>query len=350
MNTKTRLSEHFRAYPELQAEDIFKYLFQSAFGCEHLVSNPDTALTYILREASTLPADLPPQIDRLDGAYSRVHLSWLNHGLLPETLTRMFCLSAKTEARGAEALEEKLSAAREMVADGSLATVSKDFEEKLASWAAMGYPAIHHSETFRRAYRPAYRVIANSFAEYTFLFARIDRLLEAGPAVVVIEGGSANGKSTLGEALQTVYDCNLLHTDDFFLRPFQRTPERLAEIGGNLDRERFYEEIVQPLTRGEPLRYRPFNCMTQALEPPVTLEPKRLTVVEGAYSLHPFFGRYYDLSLFLDIPSDIQRERILKRNSPHFANRFFNEWIPMENAYFAETDIRRRADLIHTGF
>ena len=32
--------------------------------------------------------------------------------------------------------------------------------------------------------------------------------------------------------------------DDFFLRPQQRTKERLAEAGGNIDRERFLQEVA----------------------------------------------------------------------------------------------------------
>jgi hypothetical protein len=70
-----------------------------------------------------------------------------------------------------------------------------------------------------------------------------------------------------------------------------------------------------------------------------------LTVVEGVYALHPAFGRYFDLAVFLDIDPALQRERIRKRNTPALARRFFEEWIPMENAYFAETDTRGRCDL-----
>ena len=33
-------------------------------------------------------------------------------------------------------------------------------------------------------------------------------------------------------------------------------------------------------------------------------------------------------------------------NSINFANRFFNEWIPLENIYFDQTDIKNRCDII----
>lgn len=50
--------------------------------------------------------------------------------------------------------------------------------------------------------------------------------------LVAIDGSCTSGKSTLADALAEEYDCNLFHMDDFFLRPLQRTAERLAETGG----------------------------------------------------------------------------------------------------------------------
>jgi uridine kinase len=284
--------------------------------------------------------------DKLDGTYTRIHLSALKSGLTPETLARLFFLSAKKETDGKSALESKLSAARELIKEGLLPLDLNDFDKKLSDWRESGYPAIHHSDAFRSEYRPAYRVIADRYADFLEVFTEIDKLISQGSAIVTLEGGSASGKSTLAEILCEVYDCNVFHADDFFLRPEQRTPERFAEVGGNLDRERFYDEIIHPLTRNEAVVYQRFNCGTQKLEPPVTVSPKKLTVVEGAYSMHPAFGRYSDLAVFLDIDPEYQKKRILIRNTPQFAERFFNEWIPLEKRYFEGTEIKKRSDLI----
>jgi hypothetical protein len=55
--------------------------------------------------------------------------------------------------------------------------------------------------------------------------------------------------------------------------------------------------------------------------------------VEGTYSLHPYFEDPYDLKILLTVTEEIQRQRILNR--PQFLqDRFFKEWIPMENRYF----------------
>ena len=100
------------------------------------------------------------------------------------------------------------------------------------------------------------------------LLLKIEELTANGHTIVAIDGRSASGKSTLAEILSKIYDCNLFHVDDFFLRPEQRTAERFAEIGGNFDRERFFDEIIEPLALGNDVCLRRFNCSAQALEAP----------------------------------------------------------------------------------
>lgn len=179
------------------------------------------------------------------------------------------------------------------------------------------------------------------------VFSEIDCLLEKGRVILAIEGGSASGKTTLSKMLEEKYGCTVFHTDDFFLQPHQRTPERYKETGGNLDRERFYEEVIVPLSENKTVQYRKFDCSTFTLLPPVEILPQKLTVIEGAYSLHPYFGDYCDLSVFLKISKELQKERILKRN-PEMADRFFGEWIPLEEKYFDEMKIKQRCTLTLT--
>lgn len=178
------------------------------------------------------------------------------------------------------------------------------------------------------------------------LFAELDRRLAGeAPVRLAIEGGSASGKTMLGKILAERYDCTVFHMDDFFLRAEQRTAARFAEPGGNVDRERFLAEVLLPLWRGEKVFYRRFDCASMQLQSAVETAPKKLVVAEGAYSMHPDLAPYYDLSVFLDISPELQRERISRRNTPEKANRFFGEWIPMEQAYFAAFDIPAKCTL-----
>jgi uridine kinase len=179
------------------------------------------------------------------------------------------------------------------------------------------------------------------------LLAAIDRkLAEQERVVVALEGGAGSGKTTLAAWLETIYGCTVFHMDDFFLQPHQRTVERLAEPGGNVDRERFYEEVLRPLIAGETVKYRRFDCRTQTLEPIVETTPAPLTVVEGVFSMHPDLADCYDLSVFLRVDPSCQRARILKRNTPEAAERFFSVWIPLEERYFKALRPEKRCDLI----
>ena len=166
------------------------------------------------------------------------------------------------------------------------------------------------------------------------LIKKIDELMTQKDVVIVaIDGKCTSGKTTLAAKLAEIYDCNVFHMDDFFLRPEQRTPERFAEVGGNVDYERFKEEILIQLGKGKPFSYRPFDCSTFTLAGPVTVVPKQLNIIEGTYSHHPYFGNSYDLKVMLTVTPELQRERILQR--PAFLHqRFFEQWIPMENRYF----------------
>ena len=345
LQTSRMLLEHFAAYPKMQIEDMLKYLHQSSFGCEHMVTDLSVVTEYIRKEAEGCKAIDGPMVEALDGEYCRVHLSCIKEGLCPETLGKLFFLSAQHEESGTECLEQKLSVMENLIKEGRLPFEAKS-QDIVSSWRDAGYPARHHSDAFRNTYFPAYRVVKKEFALFLPLFLRIDRMLQRGTLVLAIEGPCGSGKSTVANVLEQVYGCTVFHMDDFFLRPHQRTAERLSEPGGNVDRERFLEEVLLPVSRGEKVLYRPFDCSIMDLEEEISVLPGRFVVVEGAYSMHPDLREYFDLSVFLDIESELQRERIQKRNTPQMAERFFSTWIPMEQRYFEELSIKEKCDLV----
>lgn len=175
---------------------------------------------------------------------------------------------------------------------------------------------------------------------------RIERVYtEREHVFVAIDGPCASGKTTLAALLQRRFDGNVLHMDDFFLRPEQRTPERFAEPGGNVDRERFEEEVLAPLAAGKIAQYRPWDCHTGDFAASHNVEPARLTIVEGSYSMHPALREYYDLMICLMIDSNEQLRRLEARN-PRMLQRFIDEWIPLENRYFEQTGTRAIANMV----
>lgn len=343
---KTRLliSEQCRRYPTLEPRDLFKFIYQSAYGCEHLVGSEERALEYIESELREMKRCDSPLIERLDGEYSRIGLGQIELGMSPLTLARIFCISARRED-GEARLLSMIETVRDMAKEGALPFGPEALDAALALWRAEGYPPIRHSERFRELYAPAYRVVSNDIVPFIPLLSELDRRLASGRVILAIEGGSASGKTTLAALLERIYEPAVFHADDFFLRPEQRTPERFSEPGGNLDRERLLAEVLLPLSRGERVTYRPFICSSFTLGEPITVEPGQLTVIEGAYSMHPELSDFYDLSVFIEVSPELQRARIGKRNTPEHAERFFNEWIPLEHKYFDALRVKERCTL-----
>ena len=167
--------------------------------------------------------------------------------------------------------------------------------------------------------------------------------------IVEIYGPESSGKTTLAARLQKDLDCRVFHMDDFFLRPQQRTAERFAQPGENVDHERFLEEVLLPLRSGQPLTYRPFSCAQQQLGAPVTAAPCRLAIVEGAYACHPDLWAYYDLRVFLTVDPETQMQRIEARSGAAKAAQFRDRWIPFEETYFSALDVQARCDMCISG-
>lgn len=161
--TRAFLLEHWHSYQKLQIQDIFKTLYQSTFGCGHLIADSSAAAENIRKEAANCVDLGEPFVEPLDGDYCRVHLACLRHGVTAETLARLFTLSAEMPTGKKEDLEQRLAVLLEMTASGELPFDPEQTEREIAAWREAGFPPLHHSEVFRKAYSPAYRVVLKRF-------------------------------------------------------------------------------------------------------------------------------------------------------------------------------------------
>ncbi|MBE6582916.1 MAG: hypothetical protein E7648_06610 [Ruminococcaceae bacterium] len=208
--TKDLLISHYRKYPELKIQDLFKFIFHSSFGCDHLVSSFDNAVSYIQKEYEGVFKTDEVLIEELDGDYVRVHLSYLNVGLTAKTLGKLFCLSAKKED-GLSKLKEKLEVARTLITDGEIKLDVNEFDEEIIEWEKFGFSAVRHSDEFREKYHPSYRVIAKKYARYLPVFAQIDREISDGKVKLSVSEYDA---VELSDVIKAVYGGSVLMADD----------------------------------------------------------------------------------------------------------------------------------------
>ncbi|WP_069998466.1 uridine kinase family protein [Cellulosilyticum sp. I15G10I2] len=348
---KELLLRHISKYPHLEIQDLVKLIYQNEFAGEHMILDEKSSLERLQKEwetsseVSSFDMDL---FEDIGSGLCRLHLAPLKHCTLSlETLNRLFIYTANTIKGTVSSFEGKLNTLLSCCKTEEIPFSYIEVKGYLDDYKNQGYPPTHHSNTFRQYYNPSYRIVKKEFADYLNLFCAIDTLVKDRLAVTIgIDGNSGSGKSTLAALLGGIYKCNLFHMDDFFLRPEQKTKERLAEIGGNVDYVRFKEEVANQLDKKQTFTYQIYDCSIGQLTEYVTVHPKNINIIEGVYSLHPFLCEMYQLKVFMSIDADSQSRRILQRSGPRLHQRFVAEWIPLENAYFTAMQIEQSADLV----
>lgn len=171
-------------------------------------------------------------------------------------------------------------------------------------------------------------------------------LKEKSRVSVAVDGRCASGKTTFVKMLGKRIDCTVFHIDDFYLPREQQTEERLNQSGGNVDRERFLNQVLLPALNGEAVSYKAFDCKRQDCKPCIEIQPQKVIITEGSYSCHSDFFNLFDLHIFLTVSPEAQKERIIKRNGEEGYKTFKNKWIPSEEKYFNEQDVKNKCELV----
>ena len=346
---KDILAWHARTHPSIQPQDVIKLCYQAVFGAEHLLTDGRKARAYFDREwDSVAPIDIP-LYEIISTQYVRVNLkAWKHAGLPREWLFRMFFLTASNSAEaGCADLQRAFDFVDETAAEQPLPFSQQEWRAARLAYEQQGGGAVHHSEGYRTAEHPAYRVIDR---HYITLIPILKKLADMPTAqetaiVIAIDGRAASGKTTLAGQLADILGAGTVHMDDFFLPPELRTPARLAEAGGNVHYERFAEQVLPHLRHNGSFTYPAFNCSKMCLDGETAVSAGPYRVVEGSYSHHPELDNYMDLRVFCHVSPQEQMRRILIRNGEQMAKMFAERWIPMEEHYFDTYAVRAHADI-----
>lgn len=361
---KSLLHKHYKQYPKLQLQDMVKLIYQNEFGGGHLIASEKDSMERLCKEHSELSSKefnkLKPDLQNtmkynlfedIGNGLCRLHLSGLGSNDIDlATVNKFFVNTANSVKGDIKSFEEKLYVLIECCEEKSLPYSLEECKAYLDEYKSKGYLPVGHSKIFTSTYFPAYRIVKAEYKYFFEIFNSIDSLIRLNNTVnIAIDGNSGAGKSTLAELIRNVYDCNVFHMDDFFLRPELKTEERLKEVGGNVDYVRFRQEVIEGLQSGCEFQYRKYDCSKMAMNEYITVSPKKLNIIEGSYSMHPTLINFYNLKIFLHVDEEIQSMRILERNGAVMLKRFINEWIPLENQYFEVMNIKEQSDLVFTG-
>jgi len=161
------IDQHCQRYPALEPRDVYKLLYQGLRGPEHLIASPAEFAARLQAEYEAVaPDDAGPlwEAVRPDGRLGRLHLRPFKarSGDLA-ALTRA-CLATAGSAWGTledvraawAVFEAGCRAGRWAFPMSSVLDLTRWLQEH-------EYPAVHHSESYRAAYQPAYRLVGQEW-------------------------------------------------------------------------------------------------------------------------------------------------------------------------------------------
>jgi len=185
------------------------------------------------------------------------------------------------------------------------------------------------------------------FVGFQPLFDIIEEKIANGErTVLAIDGAAASGKTTLAAFLAEKYGAEVVHMDDFFLPRERKTKERLAEPDGNIDRERFAAEVLPFINSCAPFSYGKYDCSCGRVTKNVNVGTSPLVIVEGVYSLSPYFTEHYDIKIMLTVEKKAQLARLRGRCEDWQYESFLNIWLPLEERYFSLGGIEDACDMV----
>ena len=164
------LLAHAEKYPLMEPTDAVKLLYQSEFGGGHLIRDEQACLNFLHQEYHATMQDRSiPLAEEIGNGFVRINLAALNHsGLSIEELGDAFFRSAAQHHGNMESFREKLSLLTGLTQNGRMPFSAEALQNYLTGYEAAGFPPVSHSEAYRRAYHPAYRVISRPFLPHGF--------------------------------------------------------------------------------------------------------------------------------------------------------------------------------------
>ena len=147
------LDYHFKKYPLLQAEDIYKLAYQFYFGPAHFINDKEKAYNFLLNEAKECSSK---EIEITDlGEYARYSL--INDKEYLDKLFNAFYESAKTSEKPIEGFVEILETCIDYLKEKE--GIYGEFLILLKKMKELNYPAISHSKIYKDNYIPHYRLV-----------------------------------------------------------------------------------------------------------------------------------------------------------------------------------------------
>lgn len=156
------LGAHLARHPAMGLADVYKLLHQAALGSAHAVDG-DTALARLEAEIASMGTGPDePLVDVIspDGRLARIHLrTYVARGLDVPALAAAFAGTASAYTGSPEKLTKFCGCLGDFADTGGIPFARVEVEAYMQARQTSGWAAVHHSDAYKAAYAPAYRVI-----------------------------------------------------------------------------------------------------------------------------------------------------------------------------------------------
>lgn len=173
------------------------------------------------------------------------------------------------------------------------------------------------------------------------LAALLARLLPDGRGLLLVDGRSGTGKSTVAARIAALLDGAVVHSDDLAWHHDAFAWDDLATT-----------HVIEPWRRGERIDYTPPGWVAQGRDGSVTVPGGvRVLLLEGVGAGRASLAEHADAVVWVQSDRDEARERGLRRDvelgrTPAEAERFWDEWMAAEEPFLAQDRPWERADLV----
>ena len=164
---RTMCEDIHNQYPLATLQDVYKTCYQDYFGAEHLVSDTASALQYLQKELdeccntdmSLMPKQEPTGFRH---RFTRINLSCVvDNELTERQLLTMFLEAANKDNAFSEAWNDEWARIESIALKVCPTWADHELQAELQE-AARNKQAVRHSEAFRKAYNPHYRIVKHA--------------------------------------------------------------------------------------------------------------------------------------------------------------------------------------------
>jgi uridine kinase len=191
------------------------------------------------------------------------------------------------------------------------------------------------------------------FAADHFLPALAARIRQAagadGRALVAIDGRSLAGKTQLATDLlpHLGAEASVVAVDSYFepLDDPRTTPPAMRRWRLRLDD---LKSALQSLKAGEAVRHKPYDWDRDQTHAEIVIRPG-IVLVEGVGALRRELRRFYGFTIWVEGRHSTRMDRIIARDGGRYLDLWVGQWLPLEEAYIADQQPWKAADLYVAG-